>query len=133
VNGSFTWIIGANGGQTVGAGWNSFDKIVAGSDGTILAVLPSGEMKLYKYAYVNGNFTFTIGASGGQTVGAGWNSFDKIIVGGDGTTLAVLPSGEMKLYKYAYVNGNFTFTIGASGGQTVGAGWNSFDKIIAAK
>jgi Tachylectin len=134
VNGAFTWVIGASGGgQTVGAGWNSFTKIVAGGDGTVLGVLPSGEMKLYRYAYVNGSFTWIIGANGGQTIGAGWNSFDKIVAGSDGTILAVLPSGEMKLYKYAYVNGNFTFTIGASGGQTVGAGWNSFDKIIAAK
>jgi hypothetical protein len=133
VNGSFTWIIGANGGQTIGAGWSGFDKIVAGGDGTILGILPSGELKLYKYAYTNGNFTFTIGSSGGQTVGFGWNAFSKITAGGDGTILATLPTGEMKLYKYAYTNGNFVFTIGASGGQTVGFGWNSYEKIAAAK
>jgi tachylectin len=77
-----------------GVGWNSFTRIVAGSDGVLYGVEPKGTLLWYRHdGFRDGGGIDTW--RGRIAVGSGWGAFTTIFSGGGGVIYAVESDGTL--------------------------------------
>jgi len=91
----------------IGSGWDQFKDIMPAGKGSFYALTQGGTLKWYR----NDTNWNTVGGQPGApnwkgpiNVKSGWNSFVKIVPGGDGVLYAIDQNGSLKWYK----NNGFT-------------------------
>ncbi|GAA3344937.1 hypothetical protein GCM10020358_50110 [Amorphoplanes nipponensis] len=105
---------------------------VTGDDfADVVATKPDGSLWLYAN---NIGRDDGVPYSAGRQIGAGWNAINRLVaadVTGDGYTdlVATKPDGSLWLYANNIVRDNGT---PFNAGQQIGAGWNAFDRLVAA-
>jgi N,N-dimethylformamidase len=138
-------------GTQIGVGWDEFVEVLAGGDGVIYAIKPSGELLYYRDLKQDG----TNGAHGesgwdsrsGSQIGVGWDEFVRVFSGGGSDFIGIplplspkswiygiKPGGELTFYverKRDGMNGSG----GESGweplsGMQIGTGWSDFVHVI---
>jgi hypothetical protein len=138
-NGAGLWL--NNGAQTLigGAGWGppSFDLLMSYGDWSgdgktdVLGRTPAGQLIMWRGngagGWLNGGAQTLVG-------GAGWQSFDTLLMPGDFSgdgkpdILGRTPAGQLIMWKG---NGAGGFLDGGAQTLVGGAGWEAFDKLIA--
>jgi hypothetical protein len=135
-NGAGAWLDGGNATLIGGAGWQAFDSLVMPGDfsgdgkADVLARTPAGQLLMYKG---NGAGAWLDGGNATLIGGAGWQSYDTLVAGGDFTgdrkadLIVRSPAGQLFLYRGngagAWLDGGNRWLIG-------GGGWNSFGKLV---
>ncbi|WP_112735726.1 FG-GAP-like repeat-containing protein [Micromonospora noduli] len=125
-------------GSQIGTGWAAFDRVVAADvsgDGhaDLVATKPDGSLWYYANNMDSnpGGAPFTTGSQ----IGTGWAAFDRVVaadVSGDGHAdlVATKPDGSLWYYPNNMDSnaGGRPFT----DGRQIGAGWQGFDRMVAA-
>jgi hypothetical protein len=89
-------------------------------DGSIYAVIPSGDLLWYKDLARDGTANWANGGTG-QVIGNGWD-FSHVFSGGDGIIDAVQPSGDLLWYKDLGRDGKANWA-NLGQGVKIGEGW----------
>ncbi|MFB9364450.1 hypothetical protein ACFFSO_40995, partial [Amorphoplanes nipponensis] len=92
---------------------------------------PDGSLWLYANNIVRDD---GVPYSAGRQIGSGWGAFNRVLVAdvtGDGFAdqVATKPDGSLWLYANNYVRDD---GVPFNAGQQIGAGWNAFDRLVAA-
>ena len=135
-NGAGVWLYGGVSTLIGGAGWQTFNKLVAGHDFSgdgrpdILARTPAGQLFLYRG---DGAGVFANGGQYSIIGGAGWESFNELVSGGDfngdgrSDLIARTHGGQLYMYKG---NGAGAWLDGGAPTLIGGAGWNTYDTLL---
>jgi hypothetical protein len=117
-------------GTKIGAGWNTFTKVLSPGDFTgdghtdLIGAKNNGDLYLYRG---NGQGGFT---GPGTKIGTGWNIFTKVLSagdfsgGGNADLIGAKNNGDLFLYRG---NGLGGFT---GPGTKIGTGWNIFTQVF---
>ncbi|MCP3098491.1 hypothetical protein LZ198_06320 [Myxococcus sp. K15C18031901] len=141
-SGSLGWA--PNTGNPIGNGWQHALHVVGGGDGVVLAVLPDGLLRWYKY--LGDGQADRSGATGwhpnsGNAIGNGWSGFVNLFaIPRQGrskaiTLFGVEPNGNLRWYQY--LGEGQSDPSGATGwhpnsGNIVGNGWAAgVQRIVA--
>ncbi len=108
------------GGNKIGAGWDEYTKIFAGTDKTIYAIDAAGNLWWYKNTSRS-----TSGWQGRNRIGTSWQGFTDVKAGSNGMIYARRPNGELLWYQTI---GNGTEQWHPKSGSVIGTGWN--DEIV---
>jgi N,N-dimethylformamidase len=118
-------------GRRIGTGWAGFQTVLAGSNGTIFALRPNGDLVWYRY--VVSNWTTGAGswaARSGSRIGVGFTVFPRLFGGPDGVIWGIDGAGD--LYRYRYLRTDGTTGAGAwESGRKAGKGWNTTSDVVA--
>lgn len=104
------------GGNKIGAGWQEYTKIFAGTDKTIYAIDPAGNLWWYKNTSRS-----TSGWQGRNRIGTGWQGFTDVKAGSNGMIYARRPNGELLWYQ---TKGDGTEQWHPKSGTVIGTGWD---------
>jgi hypothetical protein len=122
VQGSTAW----SGPNTVGSGWNNFQRVFSGGDGILYGVQPDGTLLWYRHV---GNIDGTAAFAGPKTVGSGWENFKSVIGGGSGVVYAIQNDGSLLWYRH---DGRADGSANWAGPIQVGSGWADFKQVFSA-
>ncbi len=103
------------GGNKIGAGWDEYRLIFAGTDRTIYAIDQAGNLWWYKNTDRS-----TSGWIGRKRIGTGWQGFTDVKAGSNGMIYARKPNGELVWYQ---ATGNGTEQWHPKSGTVIGTGW----------
>ncbi len=104
------------GGNKIGAGWQEYTKIFAGTDKVIYAIDESGNLWWYKNTSRS-----TSGWQGRNRIGTGWQGFKDVKAGSNGMIYAMRNNGELLWYQ---TTGNGTEQWHPKSGTVIGTGWS---------
>ncbi|GAA1751088.1 N,N-dimethylformamidase beta subunit family domain-containing protein [Agromyces humatus] len=118
-------------GRQIGKGWAGFVTVLAGSNGTLFALLPNGDLTWYRYLVGNPETgAGSWAARSGSRIGTGFTNFPRHFGGYDGIIWGVTGTGD--LYWYRYLRNDGTTGSGAwAGGTKVGNGWSGVGELVA--
>lgn len=131
VNGTLYMYFGSDVRQTIGTGWNTYNKLLpvgnvgGAANPDLLARDGSGVLWLYM-GYSNGHF------AGRKKVGSGWQTYTQIAgrydLSGDGRADIVARdrSGVLWLYK-----GTGSYSSPFTARTRIGSGWNTYNTILS--
>ena len=103
------------GGNKIGAGWQEYKNIFAGTDKTIYAIDEAGNLWWYKNTSRS-----TDGWIGRKRIGTGWQGFKDVKAGSNGMIYAMRNNGELLWYQTA---DNGTEQWHPKSGTVIGTGW----------
>ena len=126
-------------GRQIGVGWASFAHLVAGGDGILYALTPTGELRWCRDEHRDGS-NAPDGSTGwapgsGATIRAGLPAFTHVLRGRDGVLYAITPAGELLWYEDIARDGS-NAPGGTSGwadgsGNQIGTGWSGFRHVVS--
>ena len=130
-------------GQNPGDGWSGFQQVVAGGQGVLYGITPTGSLVWYRHLdWETGGPRFDNGGTErrlatGQNPGDGWSGFQQVVAGGQGVLYGITPTGSLVWYRHLdWETGGPRFDNGGTErrlatGQNPGDGWSGFQQVVA--